>query len=60
MDINEISISNRIYSSEKVYKSFVGDINCFKIKPFTIILSKANANVKSYDGGATKWMYFWI
>ena len=30
-----------------------------RIKPLYIMLPKANANVKSYDG-LTKWMYFLI
>lgn len=35
-------------------------INDYKIKRFSTILPKTSANVKSYDGGATKWMYFLI
>ena len=53
-------ISNRISSDEKNCKCFVGYANEYKIKPFTIILRKSSAYVKSYDAGTTKWMFFLI
>ena len=59
-DIDKILISNKIFSSVKNYKYFIGHGDEYKIKPFTIILRKMNTYVKSYDGGATKWMRFLI
>ena len=49
-------ISDKIFSSEKNYEYLVGYADEYKIKPFTIILPKTSACVKSYDGGATEWM----
>ena len=59
-DIDKILISNKIFSSVKKYKYFIGYGDEYKIKPLTIILRKTNTYVKSYDGGATKWMRFLI
>ena len=53
-----ILISNRISSGEKNCKYFVGYPDEYKIKPFTIILRKSIAYVKSYDRGTTKWLFF--
>ena len=30
------------------------------MEPFATILTKTSAYIKSYDSGATKWMYFLI
>ena len=60
MDINNILVSNKISSSKKYYKYFIDYADEYKIKPFTTTLPKTSAYVKSYDGGATKWMYFLI
>ena len=53
VDIDNILISNKISSDEKSYKYFIGymddDYKLYKIKPFSITLSKSNAYVKYYD-----------
>ena len=53
MDIDNILISNKISSGEKSYKYLIGymddDYKFYKIKPFSITLSKSNAYVKYYD-----------
>ena len=38
------------FSGEKSYKYFIGYIDDYKMKPFSIILSKTSAYIKSYDG----------
>ena len=58
--INNIIVSNKISSGKKHYEYFIDYVDEYKIKSFTIILPKTTAFVKSYDGGATKWMYFLI
>ena len=58
--IKKVLVSNKIYFGEKKYKQFIGYLyNNHKVKPLHIMLSKASAYVKSYDG-QTKWMYFLI
>ena len=52
-------MSNRISSGAKNYKYFVGYLYENKSKPFSTILPKTNAYVKSYDS-ETKWMHFFI
>ena len=53
-------ISNKISSGKKNYKYFIGYIDDdYKIKPFSIVLSKMSAYKKRYDG-ETKWKYFLI
>ena len=53
VDIDNILISNKISSGEKSYKYLIGcmddDYKFYKIKPFSITLSKSNAYVKYYD-----------
>ena len=52
--------SNKISSSEKNYKCFIGYFyNDHKVKPLHIMLPKTSAYGKSYNG-QTKWMYFLI
>ena len=46
---DNILISNKISSSEKNYKYFIGFIDNYKIKPFRIILRRTSAYVKGYD-----------
>ena len=60
VDIDNISISDKVTSGEKNYKYFICymDDDC-KTKPFSIILPKMSTYVKSYDG-KTKWMHFLI
>ena len=60
VDIDNISISEKVTSGEKNYKYFIGymDDDC-KTKSFSIILPKMSTYGKSYDG-KTKWMYFLI
>ena len=50
-------MSNKISFSEKYYKCFIGYIDDYKIKPFSIILPRTSVHVKRYDG-ETKWMNF--
>ena len=58
--IEKVLLSKKISSSEKNYKCFTGYIyEYYKFKPLHIMLPKASAYVKSYDG-QTKWMYFLI
>ena len=50
VDIDNILISNKIYSGEKNYKYFIGyRDDDYKVKPFSIILPKTTAHVKIYD-----------
>ena len=60
VDIDNISISDKVTSGEKNYKYFICymDDDC-KTKPFSIIFPKMSTYVKSYDG-KTKWMHFLI
>ena len=58
VDIDNILISGKDFSGEENYKYFfVYMDDDYKIKPFSIVLPKTSAYVKSYDG-ETKWMYF--
>ena len=60
VDIEKILVSKKISFGEKNYKYFIGYLyRGHKVKPLHIMLLKANAYVKSYDG-QTKWMYFLI
>ena len=45
MDVYNIFISNRISSSEKNCKYFIGYADEYEIKPFTIILPKTSTYV---------------
>ena len=57
VDIKEVSVSRKIYSSEINYIYFVAYLyNHHKVKPFYIIFLKQALNVKSCDG-KTKWMH---
>ena len=63
VSVDNILISKKISSAQKKKKKkkiFIGYANEYKIKPFNIILSKANTYVKSYDGGVSKWIDFLI
>ena len=53
VSVDNILISKKISSAKKKKKKkiFIGYANEYKIKPFSIILSKAYTYVKSYDGG---------
>ena len=51
VDIDDILVSNRISSGEKKHKYFLGYIDTYKMKPFSIILPKTSAYIKSYDSG---------
>ena len=56
VDIEKVSVSNKISFGEKNYKYFIGYLyNDHKVEPLT----KTSANVKSYDG-KTKCMCFLI
>ena len=58
VDIEKLLVSNKISFGEKNYKHFIGYLyNGNKVKPLNIMLPKASAYVKSYNG-QTKWMYF--
>ena len=57
IEIENIVISNKICCAGKSYKYFIGYIDYYNIKSFSIILPKTSAYVRSYDGG-TKCMYF--
>ena len=60
VDVEKVSISNKISFGEKNYKYFIGYLyNDHKVKPLHIMLPKTSAYVKSYDG-QTKWMYLLI
>ena len=55
---DNILISKKISSVEKIYKYFIGYmVDYCKIKPLCISLLKTSAYVKIYDG-ETKWIYF--
>ena len=57
MDIENILISNKIFSGDKYYEYFLGYMHNdfrymdddYKFKPFSIILSKMSAYTKIYD-----------
>ena len=51
VNIEKILVSNKISSDEKNYKYFIGYLyNDRKFKSLHIMLLKASAYVKSYDG----------
>ena len=52
-------ISGKVSSGEKNYKYFIGYMNDYKIKPFSIILPKMRACVNRYDR-ETKWVNFFV
>ena len=53
-------MSNKISFGVKNYKYFIGYLyNGNKVKPLNIMLLKASAYAKSYNG-QTKWLYFLI
>ena len=58
VDIEKLSVFNKIPFGEKNYKHFIGYLyNNNKVKPLNIMLPKTSVYVKSYVG-KTKWMYF--
>ena len=62
VDVEKVLVSKKVSSGEKNYKYFIGYcywllFNKHKVKPLQIMLPKAGAYVKSYDG-QSKWMYF--
>ena len=60
VDIIKVFESKKISSVGKNYKYFIGYLSDdYKVKPLHIMLRKARAYVKCYDGQA-KWMYFFI
>ena len=60
VDIEKLLVSNRISSSAKNYKYFIGYLyNDYRVKLLRIMLPKTSVNVKRYDG-QTKWKYFVI
>ena len=60
MDIDNILMSNKISSSEKNYKYFIGSMDDdYKIKPLQIMFQKTSTIVKTY-ADETKWMYLLI
>ena len=60
VDIEKVSVSNKISFCEKNYKYFIGYLyNDKKVKPVHIFIPKTSANVKSFDG-QTNWMYVLI
>ena len=60
MDIEKVSVSNKIFFGEKNYKYFIGYLrNDNKVKPLHKMFPKTSAYVKSC-GGQSKWMYFLI
>ena len=60
VDIEKVSVSNKISFCEKNYKYFIGYLhNDKKVKPLHIIIPKTSAYVKSFDG-QTNWMYVLI
>ena len=51
VDIKKVWVSKKITSGQKKYKYFIGYLyNDHKVMPVHIILPKAGAYVKSYDG----------
>ena len=51
VDIEKVSVSNKISFCEKNYKYFIGYLhNDKKVKPLHIIIPKTSAYVKSFDG----------
>ena len=51
VDTDNVLLSNKIFSSEKGYKYFIGYLDDnLKIKLLHIMLPKTSVYVKSYDG----------
>ena len=51
VDTDNVLLSNKIFSSEKSYKYFIGYLDDnLKIKLLHIMLPKTSVYVKSYDG----------
>ena len=60
VDTEKVLVSNKIPFGEKNYKYFIDCLyNYHKFKSLKIMLPKASAYVKSYDG-QNKWIYFLI
>ena len=58
MNIEKVSVYNKISFGEKNYKYFAGYLyNDHKVEPLQIMLRRTSAYVKSC-GVKTKWMYF--
>ena len=58
VDIENVLVSDRIFSGEKIYKYFIcSSYDDYKIKPLHKMLPKTRAYVEPFDG-QTKWMYF--
>ena len=56
----KVLVSNKRTSGEKNYNYFISYLyDHYKVKPLHIMIPKASAHVKSYDG-PTKWIYFLI
>ena len=55
-----MDIDNRISSGKKNYKYFIDYTYENEIELFTIIFPKTSTFVKSYDGGAIKWYFYFI
>ena len=60
MNINNILISKKISSSEKNYKYFIGYVDEYAVKQFSMILPKTSANVKIYDASQLYGCIFWL
>ena len=59
VDIDIVLVSNKISFGEKNFKYFVGYLyDNHKVNALHIMLPKASAYGKSYDGRNNKWMYF--
>ena len=60
VNIENVLVSNKISSSEKNYKYFIGYLyNDHKVQLLHLTLPKTSTYVKRYDR-QTKWMYFLI
>ena len=55
--LEKVLVFNKIFLCEKYFNGYLYNGN--KVKPLNIMLPKASAYVKSYNG-QTKWMYFLI
>ena len=52
------SYLKRFLVARKNYKYFIGYLNKYKTKPFSVTLPKTRTYIKSYNG-EIKWMYFY-
>ena len=50
VDIDNILISKKISSGKKSYQYFIGYMDDYRVKPFSIILTKTSAYVKMCEG----------